>query len=188
MADCSRPARRRADEKPKGSFKGFLYQTPRWRASRRAVAKVKSHAEELFVGVWFIMTNAETPNRAVVRFYNKRRTAEQPIKEGKQATKMTRLSCHRFRSNQMRLQLSLRASDLGNLSRWLALPKQIENGWLMESAATTGEDRRKAGEECPPPWLLLAQGHLTLCSGSSGQKPGEEGERKITATAAKKDE
>jgi hypothetical protein len=31
---------------------------------------------------------------AVVRFYNKRGTAEQWIKEGKQAVKMTRLSCH----------------------------------------------------------------------------------------------
>ena len=39
-----------------------------------------------------------SPSRAVVRFYNKRGTAEQWIKEGKQAVKMTRLSCHRFRS------------------------------------------------------------------------------------------
>jgi len=46
------------------------------------------------------VTNLETPSRAVVRFYNKRGTAEQWIKEGKQAVKMTRLSCHRFRSNQ----------------------------------------------------------------------------------------
>jgi hypothetical protein len=42
------------------------------------------------------VTNLETPSRAVVRFYNKRGTAEQWIKEGKQAVKMTRLSCHRF--------------------------------------------------------------------------------------------
>ncbi len=45
--------------------------------------------------------------RAVVRFYNKRGTAEQWIKEGKQAVAMTRLSCHRFRSNEVRLWLSL---------------------------------------------------------------------------------
>lgn len=38
----------------------------------------------------------------MVRFYNKRGTAEQWIKEGKQAVKMTRLSCHRFRSNEVR--------------------------------------------------------------------------------------
>jgi len=65
------------------------------------------------LGVWanprvgFIVTNLETDSRAVVRFYNKRGTAEQWIKEGKQAVKMTRLSCHRFRSNEVRLWLSL---------------------------------------------------------------------------------
>jgi hypothetical protein len=61
----------------------------------------------------------ETPSWAVVRFYNKRETAEQWIKEGKQAVKMTRLSCHRFRSNQVRLALSLLAHNLGNLWRRL---------------------------------------------------------------------
>jgi hypothetical protein len=49
----------------------------------------------------------------VVRFYNKRGTAEQWIKEGKQAVKMTRLSCHRSHSNQVRLALSLLAYILG---------------------------------------------------------------------------
>jgi hypothetical protein len=49
------------------------------------------------------------------------------IKEGKQAVKMTRLFCHRFRSNQVRLALSLLAYNLGNLWRRLALPKRIEN-------------------------------------------------------------
>ena len=44
----------------------------------------------------FIVTNLQIPNRAVVRFYNKRGKAEQWIKEGKQAVKMARLSCHRF--------------------------------------------------------------------------------------------
>jgi hypothetical protein len=51
----------------------------------------------------------------VVRFYNKRGTSEQWIKEGKQAVKMTRLSCHRFRSNEVRLWLSVIAYNLGNL-------------------------------------------------------------------------
>ena len=54
-----------------------------------------------------------------MRFYNKRGTAEQWIKEGKQAVKMTRLSCHRVRSNQVRLALSLLAYNLGNLWRRL---------------------------------------------------------------------
>jgi hypothetical protein len=62
----------------------------------------------------------------VVRFYNKRGTAEQWIKEGKQALKITRLSCHRFRSNEVRLWLSVIAYNLGNPWRWLVLlPKRI---------------------------------------------------------------
>ena len=46
------------------------------------------------------------------RFYNRRGTAEQWIEEGKQAVKMTRLSCHRFRSNEVRLWLSVIAYNL----------------------------------------------------------------------------
>jgi hypothetical protein len=65
---------------------------------------------------------------------------------------MTRLSCHRFRSNQVRLALSLLAYNLGNLWR-RALPERIEKRVDDQLAATTGEDRRTAGETCP---LLLA--------------------------------
>jgi len=56
--------------------------------------------------VGFIVMNLSLRSRAVVRFYNKRGRAEQWIKEGKQATHWTRLSCHRFRANEVRLQLS----------------------------------------------------------------------------------
>ena len=63
----------------------------------------------------------------VVQFYNKRGKAEQWIKEGKQAVKMTRLSCHRFRGNEVRLWLSILAYNLGNIWRRLALPG-IEDG------------------------------------------------------------
>jgi hypothetical protein len=45
---------------------------------------------------------------------------------------MNRLSCHRFRSNQVRLALSLLACNLGNLWRRLALPRRIEN-WSLTS-------------------------------------------------------
>jgi hypothetical protein len=41
-------------------------------------------------------------------------TAEQWIKEGKQAVKMTPLYCHRFRSNQVPLALSLLAYNSEN--------------------------------------------------------------------------
>jgi Transposase DDE domain group 1 len=122
----------RPSHKPIVWYKGFLYQAASWKTARRVVAKGEYHAGELFPRIGFIVTNLETPSRAVVRFYNKRGAAEQWIKEGKQAVKMTRLSCHRFRSNQVRLALSLLAYNLGNLWRRLALPKRIEN-WSLTS-------------------------------------------------------
>ena len=90
------------------------------------MAKVEFHFGELFPRVGFIVTNLETPSRSVVRFYNQRGTAEQWIKKDKQAVKMTRLSWHRFRSNEVRLWLSVIACNLGNLWRRLVLPQRIE--------------------------------------------------------------
>ncbi len=78
------------------------------------------------------MTTLEMDSRAVARFYNKRATAEQWIGEGKRAVKMTRLSCHRFRANEVRRALSVIAYNLGNLWRRLALPKRIDT-WSLTS-------------------------------------------------------
>jgi hypothetical protein len=60
-------------------YTGFLYQATSWKTARRVVAKVEFHFGELFPRVGFIVTNLETDNRAVVRLYNKRGTAEQWI-------------------------------------------------------------------------------------------------------------
>ena len=46
--------------------------------------RVEHHQGELFPRVGFIVTSMSLPSRSVVRFYNKRGTAEQWIKEGKQ--------------------------------------------------------------------------------------------------------
>jgi hypothetical protein len=105
----------RPSHKPVVWCKGFLYRATSWNTARRVVAKVEHHAGECFPRIGFIVTNLTPPSRGVVRFYNKRGTAEQWIKEGKQAVKMTRLSCHRFRSNEVRLWLSVIAYNLGNL-------------------------------------------------------------------------
>jgi len=74
---------------------------------------------------------------------------------------MTRLSCHRFRSNEVRLWLSLIAYNLGNLWRGLALPKKIEN-WsltsLQQRLVKTGGRLVKHARHY---WLMLAESHLT---------------------------
>jgi hypothetical protein len=143
----------RPSHRPVVWYRGFLYQATSWKTARRVVAKVEFHIGELFPRVGFTVTNLEMPSRAVVRFYNKRGTAEQWIKEGKQAVKMTRLSCHRFRSNDVRLALSLLAYNLGNL--WQAPGAATTNRELVadQFTATFGEDRRAIGEACA---LLLA--------------------------------
>ncbi len=151
----------RPSHQPAVWHKSFLYQAASWKSARRVVAKVEHHLGELFPRVGFIVTNLTLPSRAVVRFYNKRGTAEQWIKEGKQAVKMTRLSCHRFRSNEVRLWLSVIAYNLGNLWRRLVLPKKIEK-WSLTSLQ---QRRVKTGgrliKHARYYWLLLAESHLT---------------------------
>ncbi len=118
--------------KPLVRYKSFRYQAESWSKPRWVVAKVEHHAGELFPQPGFIVTNRTLPSRSLVRFYNKRGAAEQWIKEGKQATSWTRLSCHRFRSNEVRLQLAVLAYNLGNLWRRLGLPQRIKS-WSLTS-------------------------------------------------------
>ena len=118
--------------KPLVRYKSFRYQAESWAKPRRVVAKVEHHQGELFPRGGFTVTSMSLPSRSLVRFYNKRGTAEQWIKEGKQATHWTRLSCHRFRANEVRLQLSVLAYNLGNLWRRLGLPNRIKS-WSLTS-------------------------------------------------------
>ena len=151
----------RPNRKPLVRYKSFRYQAKSWTTPRRIVAKVEHHRGELCPRVGFIVTSMVLPSRSVVRFYNKRGTAEQWIKEGKQATHWTRLSCHRFRANEVRLQLSVLAYNLGNLWRRLVLPPRIKR-WsltsLQQRLVKTGGRLVKHARYF---WLLLAEGHLT---------------------------
>jgi len=74
---------------------------------------------------------------------------------------MTRLSCHRFSSNEVRLWLSLIAYNLGNLCRRLALPTRVDS-WsltsLQQRLVKTGGQLIKHVRYY---WLLPAEGYLT---------------------------
>ena len=85
------------------------------------------HPGDLYPRVGFIVTNLSRPAERVVAFYNQRGTAEQHIKEGKNAIDWIRLSCHSFRNNELRLQLHTLAYNLGNFLRTLALPEAVEH-------------------------------------------------------------
>lgn len=120
----------RPTRKPKVFYHSFQYQVKSWHHSRRVVAKVEWHQGELFPRVGFIVTNLTWRSKRVVKFYNGRGTAEQWIKEGKNAVKWTKLSCRTFKDNQARLQLFALAYNLGNFLRRLALPKPVRH-WSL---------------------------------------------------------
>ena len=120
----------RPSKKPKVFYHSFRYQAKSWDCTRRVVAKIEWHAGELFPRVGFVVTNRRRSPKRVIKFYNGRGTAEQWIKEGKNALKWTRLSCRRFRDNQARLQLFALAYNLGNFLRQLALPRPVRS-WSL---------------------------------------------------------
>ena len=70
--------------------------------------------------------------KRVVKFYNKRGTCEQRIKEGKYALNWTRLSCQGFAENEVRLKLFIMAYNLGNIFRTLVLPEGIKE-WSLRT-------------------------------------------------------
>jgi hypothetical protein len=80
--------------------------------------------------VGFIVTNITWPTERVVAFCNQRGTAEQPIKEGKNAVTWTRRSCHRFAANAVRLQLHALAYNGANFLRTVLLPDEVKQGSL----------------------------------------------------------
>src|SRR6266446_10222401 len=110
----------------------FSYQAATWTKPRRVIAKVEWHPGELYPCVGFIVTNLSRPVERVVAFYNKRRTCEQWIKEGKNAIRWTRLSCCSFAANAVRLQLHALAYNLANIMRTLALPEAVAQ-WSLTS-------------------------------------------------------
>ena len=115
----------RPPKRPVILYDDFWYRAESWDRARRVVAKVEWYRGELFPRVGFIVTNMTAGPEGVVRFYNGRGTAEQWIKEGKYALNWTRLSCHRFVANRVRLSLFVLAYNLGNFLRRLCLPKAV---------------------------------------------------------------
>jgi DDE family transposase len=120
----------RPSNKPVVWHKDFVYQAGSWDKPRRVVAKIEHHKGELFPRADFIVTNLRRRPWHVVQFYNGRGTAGQWIKEGKNAVKWTRVSCHDFVDNRVRLQLFALAYNLGNFLRRLALPNEVKH-WSL---------------------------------------------------------
>ena len=132
LQECIAHLLKRPVGRPPNHVRRYYTGRSGWKLGRkrRVVAKVEWHPGELYPRVGFIVTNLSRPAERVVAFYNHRGTAEQYIKEGKCAIKWTRLSCSKFRNNEVRLQLHALAYNLGNFMRTLALPKEVEH-WSL---------------------------------------------------------
>ena len=127
-----RPVGRPSKTKVKRFYEEFQYQAASWDKERRVIAKIEWHPGELFPRMGFIVTNLPMEPVEVTRFYNRRGTAEQHIKEGKYAFHWTRLSCRRFRDNEVRLQLHALAYNLATFLRCIELPEEMA-GWSLTS-------------------------------------------------------
>ena len=128
----TRPVGRHSLTKVKRFYEDFEYQAASWDKPRRAIAKIEWPPGELFPRVGFIVTNMPMEPDWVVRFYNQRGTAERHFKEGKYAFRWTRLSCKRFRDNQVRLQLHALAYNLATFLRRIDLPEAMAD-WSLTS-------------------------------------------------------
>ena len=78
-----------------------------------------------------------------------------------QAVKMMRLSCTRFRSNEVRLLLSVIAYNLGNLWRQPVLPQRIGDWSLTRLQQRLVKTGGRLVKHVRYYWMLLAEGHLT---------------------------
>ncbi len=120
---------------PDARYHAFEYQAASWDRPRQVVAKVTWFPDRFFPAIGFIVTNLNWSARRVVAFYKQRGTVEQWMKEGKYALNWTRLSCHDFDDNQVRLHLFALAYNLGNFLRRLALPQSISH-WSLRTLQT----------------------------------------------------
>ena len=101
-----------------------------------------------------------------------RGTAEQWIKEGKSALRWTRLSCHAFRHNAVRLQLHALAYNLANFLRSLALPAEVEH-W---SLTTLREKLVKIGatDRAPRRYLVFQLAEVARAAGPVRRDPAPD--------------
>ena len=138
----------RLGKKPVVWYHDFVYQAQSWDIPRRVVAKVEWHQGELFPRVGFVVTNLSLPAVGVTHFYNGRGMAEQWIKEGKYALNWTRLSCHRFVANQVRLWLFVLAYNLGILHEKADFARVSETLVTAKRADQAHQDGWMSGAAC----------------------------------------
>ena len=143
------------------------YQAASWPRARRVVYKAEALAKG--PNTRFVVTNRNDPAAAVYAWYTARGEPENWIKDLKAACFADRLSCHRFRANQVRLLLHAAAYCLlDTLRRWLVAAgvarmqldslrlRLIKIGGRVRQLADRVHLRLASSHPGEPLWRLLA--------------------------------
>ena len=149
-------------------YRSFRYQAGSWSRPRRIVAKVEWHHGELFPRVGFIVTNLPYASKNVVAFYDQRGTAEQHIKEGKNAIRWTRLSCARLPPMQCGFNCTPWRTILGTSfarSQRLSRSKIGRSPACARSSSRSAQKSSVTAGTSPSKWLKLPS--RAVCSRTS---------------------
>lgn len=103
----------------------FMYQANSWKYPRRVVCKVEKPTNQFVHMYTFIVTNMDSSPELVVKFYCKRGTMENYIKESKNGFDFAAVSSSSKIINANRLQVHALAYNIFNWFKRLVLPEKM---------------------------------------------------------------
>ena len=142
-----------------------VYQAKSWTTPRRIVAKVEHHRGELFPRVGFDRgPTMVLPSRSVDAVLQQaRHGGAMDQRRQAVATHWTRLSCHRFRANEVTPATECPGLQPGQpLAQTQSCRRRVKRWSLTSLQQRLVKTGGSAGEACQATTvLLLAEGHLT---------------------------
>lgn len=109
------------------SYGEFMYQAGSWKYPRRVVCKVEKPKDQLIHMYTFIVTNMDSSPEELIRFYCKRGSMENFIKESKNGFDFAAVSSSSKIVNANRLQVHALAYNIFNWFKRLVLPAKMRN-------------------------------------------------------------
>ena len=103
----------------------FMYQAGSWKYPRRVVCKVEKPTEQLIHMYTFIVTNMDSAPEELIKFYCKRGSMENFIKESKNGFDFSAVSSSSKIVNANRLQVHALAYNIFNWFKRLVLPAKM---------------------------------------------------------------
>ena len=108
-------------------YEEFLYKAKSWKEKRRVVIKIEKPEGQMTYNYTFVVTNMKASSKDVIKFYSKRGTMENFIKESKNGFAFDSLSSTKYIANANKLQISLLAYNFNNWFRRIALTPGMQS-------------------------------------------------------------